>query len=93
MGFLDNMLKPVKSAGKWVVHAAEDTFHFGKQTINNVVNLSEKAVSGGVKSVGSAGKSLLNFADNQTSKVENVLTNPTLAIAAGCIVVAIILMR
>ena len=71
MGFLNDMLKPVKSAGKWVVHAAEDTFHFGKNTVNNVVNLGEKTVNGGVRAVGSAGKTLLNFTDKQTSKVQN----------------------
>ena len=104
MGFLDDMFKPIKTAGKWVVHAAEDTFSFGKDTVNSVVNLAEKTVnggvnlasktvSGGVRSVGSAGKTLLNFTDTQTSKLENVLTKPSFILIAGCVVVAIILIR
>ena len=102
--FLSQMFKPIKSATKWVVHAAEDTFNFGKKTVSNVVNLGEKTVnggvrlvkqgvSGGVRVIGKAGDRVLGFADNQTSKMKDVLMNPTFMIVAGCVVVAIILLK
>ena len=73
--FFSKMLKPIKSAGKWGKHAAEDVFHYGEKTIGKGVN------------------KVFNFADKQLGRAENVLTNPTMLIIVGAVVVAIIILK
>ena len=73
--FLKKIFKPVKSAGKWTTHAAEDTFHWTEKTVGNV------------------GKKVLTFADNQTSKITDLLSNPTLLLVVGGVVVCVIMLK
>lgn len=82
VNFLKSVGKAFKSTGDWIKHAAEDTYKEGKNI-----------VTGGFKTVGSAGKTLLNFTDNQVSKVTDVLKSPSFLLIAGGIVVVLIVMN
>ena len=47
----------------------------------------------GEKTVGKVGNKLLNFTDKQLGRGENILTNPTLLIVVGVVVVALVVLK
>ena len=76
----------LSNAGKSIGHGLSDAGKWGVHTAEDTFHWGEKTVKG-------AGKTLLNFSDNQISKVTDIFNNPTFLIVAGVVLVAIVIIK
>ena len=82
----DSIGKGLSDGGKWIGHTAEKGGKWAGHAAEDTFHWGEKTGS-------QVGNRLLNFGDDQLSKLTGIFGSPTFLIVAGVVVVAIIILK